>query len=67
MHSCRANDVLHLCSCCREIVNAIVRKKRSEMDSEADFELEELNKIKVKGCLCFQLSRSGVDETAFAL
>ncbi|KAM6343148.1 axonemal dynein light chain domain-containing protein 1 [Alca torda] len=35
-------------SSCRDIVNAIVRKKRSEMDSEADFELEELNKIKVK-------------------
>ncbi|XP_075364050.1 axonemal dynein light chain domain-containing protein 1 isoform X6 [Mycteria americana] len=33
-------------SCCGEIVHAIVRKKRSEMDSEADFELEELNKIK---------------------
>ncbi|KAM6124471.1 axonemal dynein light chain domain-containing protein 1 [Pterocles gutturalis] len=33
-------------SSCREIVNAIVRKKRSEMDLEADFELEELNKIK---------------------
>ncbi|KAM9619477.1 axonemal dynein light chain domain-containing protein 1 isoform 2-T2 [Morphnus guianensis] len=37
-------------SCCREIVNAIVRKKRSEMDSEADFELEELNKIKTECC-----------------
>ncbi|XP_050568304.1 axonemal dynein light chain domain-containing protein 1 [Cygnus atratus] len=33
-------------SSCREIVSAIVRKKRSEMDLEADFELEELNKIK---------------------
>ncbi|NXS69741.1 AXDN1 protein, partial [Pandion haliaetus] len=37
-------------SCCRKIVNAIVRKKRSEMDSEADFELEELNKIKTECC-----------------
>ncbi|NXH70266.1 AXDN1 protein, partial [Hydrobates tethys] len=37
-------------SCCREIVNAIVRKKRSEMDLEADFELEELNKIKTECC-----------------
>ncbi|XP_069646827.1 axonemal dynein light chain domain-containing protein 1 [Haliaeetus albicilla] len=37
-------------SCCHEIVNAIVRKKRSEMDSEADFELEELNKIKTECC-----------------
>ncbi|KAM9283160.1 axonemal dynein light chain domain-containing protein 1 [Morus bassanus] len=37
-------------SCCREIVNAIVRKKRSETDLEADFELEELNKIKTECC-----------------
>ncbi|XP_066857288.1 axonemal dynein light chain domain-containing protein 1 isoform X2 [Anser cygnoides] len=37
-------------SCCREIVSAIVRKKRSEMDLEADFELEELNKIKTECC-----------------
>ncbi|NXW00238.1 AXDN1 protein, partial [Fregetta grallaria] len=37
-------------SCCHEIVNAIVRKKRSEMDLEADFELEELNKIKTECC-----------------
>ncbi|NXD87037.1 AXDN1 protein, partial [Halcyon senegalensis] len=35
-------------SSCREIVNAIVRKKRSEMDLEAGFELEELNKIKTE-------------------
>ncbi|NXT32816.1 AXDN1 protein, partial [Pelecanoides urinatrix] len=34
--------------CCREIVNAIVRRKRSEMDLEADFEMEELNKIKTE-------------------
>ncbi|NXS49557.1 AXDN1 protein, partial [Balaeniceps rex] len=37
-------------SCCREIVNAMVRKKRSETDLEADFELEELNKIKTECC-----------------
>ncbi|NXF50836.1 AXDN1 protein, partial [Oceanites oceanicus] len=37
-------------SCCQEIVNAIVRKKRSEMDLEADFELEKLNKIKTECC-----------------
>ncbi|NXT23855.1 AXDN1 protein, partial [Syrrhaptes paradoxus] len=37
-------------SSCQEIVNAIVRKKRSEMDLEADFELEELNKIKTECC-----------------
>ncbi|NXV13726.1 AXDN1 protein, partial [Cepphus grylle] len=37
-------------SSCRDIVNAIVRKKRSEMDLEADFELEELNKIKTEYC-----------------
>ncbi|NWY49612.1 AXDN1 protein, partial [Chionis minor] len=37
-------------SSCHEIVNAIVQKKRSEMDSEADFELEELNKIKTECC-----------------
>ncbi|NWI24722.1 AXDN1 protein, partial [Sula dactylatra] len=36
--------------CCREIVNAIVRKKWSETDLEADFELEELNKIKTECC-----------------
>ncbi|NXI94698.1 AXDN1 protein, partial [Psophia crepitans] len=35
---------------CSEIVNAIVRKKRSEMDLEADSELEELNKIKTECC-----------------
>ncbi|NWI65000.1 AXDN1 protein, partial [Todus mexicanus] len=35
-------------SSCREIVNAIVRKKQSEMDLEADFELRELNKIKTE-------------------
>ncbi|KAM6262680.1 axonemal dynein light chain domain-containing protein 1 [Porphyrio hochstetteri] len=37
-------------SCCRELVNTIVGKKRSEMDLEADFELEELNKIKTECC-----------------
>ncbi|XP_074733346.1 axonemal dynein light chain domain-containing protein 1 [Strix uralensis] len=37
-------------SCCHEIVNAVVRKKQSEMDSEADFELKELNKIKTECC-----------------
>ncbi|NWU53164.1 AXDN1 protein, partial [Dromas ardeola] len=37
-------------SSCRDIVNAIVRNKRSEMDLEADFELEELNKIKTEYC-----------------
>ncbi|NXJ10988.1 AXDN1 protein, partial [Odontophorus gujanensis] len=35
-------------SCCREIVSAIVRKKRLEKDSEADFEQEELNKLKTE-------------------
>ncbi|NXI57737.1 AXDN1 protein, partial [Chloroceryle aenea] len=34
----------------REIVNAIVRKKRSEKDLEAGFELEELSKIKTECC-----------------
>ncbi|NXV93485.1 AXDN1 protein, partial [Calonectris borealis] len=42
-------------SCCREIVNAIVRKKRSEMDLEADFEMEELNKIKTECCNWIQV------------
>ncbi|NWQ93591.1 AXDN1 protein, partial [Burhinus bistriatus] len=42
-------------SCCRKIVNAIVRKKRSEMDLEADFELEELNKIKAECCNWIQV------------
>ncbi|XP_035189596.1 axonemal dynein light chain domain-containing protein 1 isoform X2 [Oxyura jamaicensis] len=42
-------------SCCREIVSAIVRKKRSEMDLEADFELEELNKIKTECCNWIQV------------
>ncbi|XP_075364045.1 axonemal dynein light chain domain-containing protein 1 isoform X1 [Mycteria americana] len=42
-------------SCCGEIVHAIVRKKRSEMDSEADFELEELNKIKTECCNWIQV------------
>ncbi|OPJ76850.1 axonemal dynein light chain domain-containing protein 1 [Patagioenas fasciata monilis] len=37
-------------SCCRDVVDAIVRKKRAEMDSEADFELKELNKIKAECC-----------------
>ncbi|NXX58455.1 AXDN1 protein, partial [Scopus umbretta] len=37
-------------SCCGEIVNAIARKKQSETDLEADFELEELNKIKTECC-----------------
>ncbi|NXW29834.1 AXDN1 protein, partial [Phaetusa simplex] len=41
-------------SCC-DIVNAIVRKKRSEMDLEADFELEELNKIKTEYCNWIQV------------
>lgn len=52
-HSCRADDILHLCSCCRDVVDAIVRKKRAEMDAEADFELKELNKIKVKGACVY--------------
>ncbi|KAM6199872.1 axonemal dynein light chain domain-containing protein 1 [Sarcoramphus papa] len=42
-------------SCCREIVSAIVQKKRSEMDLEADFELEELNKIKTECCNWIQV------------
>ncbi|NWZ22004.1 AXDN1 protein, partial [Asarcornis scutulata] len=42
-------------SCCREIVSEIVRKKRSEMDLEADFELEELNKIKIECCNWIQV------------
>ncbi|NXN75153.1 AXDN1 protein, partial [Himantopus himantopus] len=42
-------------SCCREIVYAIVRKKRSEMDLEADFELKELNKIKTECCNWIQV------------
>ncbi|NWQ76352.1 AXDN1 protein, partial [Columbina picui] len=37
-------------SCCHDIVDAIVRKKRIEMDSEADFELKEMNKIKAECC-----------------
>ncbi|NWX21657.1 AXDN1 protein, partial [Aegotheles bennettii] len=45
-------------SCCRKIVNEIVRKKQAEMDVEADFELKELNKIKtecstwIEACSC---------------
>ncbi|NXC41116.1 AXDN1 protein, partial [Penelope pileata] len=42
-------------SCCREIVSAIVRKKRSENDSEAEFELQELNKIKTECCNCIEV------------
>ncbi|NXK26079.1 AXDN1 protein, partial [Arenaria interpres] len=42
-------------SSCHDIVNAIVRKKRSEMDLEADFELEELNKIKTECCNWIQV------------
>ncbi|NXY74847.1 AXDN1 protein, partial [Glareola pratincola] len=42
-------------SSCRDIVNAIVRNKRSEMDLEADFELEELNKIKTEYCNWIQV------------
>ncbi|XP_063200137.1 axonemal dynein light chain domain-containing protein 1 [Chroicocephalus ridibundus] len=41
-------------SCC-DIVNAIVRKKRSERDLEADFELEELNKIETEYCNWIQV------------
>ncbi|XP_071607281.1 axonemal dynein light chain domain-containing protein 1 [Heliangelus exortis] len=41
--------------CCREIVNAIVRKKRSEMDLEADFELKQLSKIKDECCAWVQV------------
>ncbi|NXU58825.1 AXDN1 protein, partial [Turnix velox] len=37
-------------SSCRDIVSEIVRKKHSEMDLEADFELEKLNKIKTECC-----------------
>ncbi|NXI74331.1 AXDN1 protein, partial [Anseranas semipalmata] len=37
-------------SCCHEIASAIAQKKQSEMDLEADFELEELNKIKTECC-----------------
>ncbi|NXW44019.1 AXDN1 protein, partial [Nyctiprogne leucopyga] len=37
-------------SCCHEFVNAIVQKKPSEKDLEADFELKELNKIKTECC-----------------
>ncbi|NXL68282.1 AXDN1 protein, partial [Chordeiles acutipennis] len=37
-------------SCCREFVNAIIQKNLSEKDLEADFELEELNKIKTECC-----------------
>ncbi|NXH11762.1 AXDN1 protein, partial [Bucco capensis] len=37
-------------SSCHEIVNAIVQKKRSEMDLEADFELKALSKIKTECC-----------------
>ncbi|NXN26565.1 AXDN1 protein, partial [Nycticryphes semicollaris] len=42
-------------SSCHDIVNAIVRKKHSEMDLEADFELEELNKIKTECCNWIQV------------
>ncbi|XP_064004397.1 axonemal dynein light chain domain-containing protein 1 [Pogoniulus pusillus] len=37
-------------SSCREVVNVLVRRKRSEMDSEADSELEMLNKVKTECC-----------------
>ncbi|XP_030351759.1 axonemal dynein light chain domain-containing protein 1 isoform X2 [Strigops habroptila] len=43
---CRLTDSID--SCCRETVNEIVQKKQSEKDLEADFELEELNKIKTE-------------------
>ncbi|NWW44984.1 AXDN1 protein, partial [Pedionomus torquatus] len=42
-------------SSCHDIVNEIVRKKHSEMDLEADFELEELNKIKTEYCNWIQV------------
>ncbi|NXP08383.1 AXDN1 protein, partial [Thinocorus orbignyianus] len=42
-------------SSCHDIVNAIIRKKHSEMDSEADFELKELNKIKTECCNWIQV------------
>ncbi|XP_042729840.1 axonemal dynein light chain domain-containing protein 1 [Lagopus leucura] len=42
-------------SCCREVVSAIVRKKRSEKDAEADFELEELDKLKTECCNWIQV------------
>ncbi|NXD62863.1 AXDN1 protein, partial [Eolophus roseicapillus] len=45
---CRLADSVD--SCCRETVNEIIQKKRSEKDLEADFELEELNKIKTECC-----------------
>ncbi|KAM9378972.1 axonemal dynein light chain domain-containing protein 1 [Phaethornis superciliosus] len=41
--------------CCREIVNALVRKKRLEMDLEADFELKQLSKIKDECCAWVQV------------
>ncbi|KAM9007693.1 axonemal dynein light chain domain-containing protein 1 [Ara ararauna] len=37
-------------SCCCKTINEIVQKKQSEKDLEADFELEELNKIKTECC-----------------
>ncbi|NXX48973.1 AXDN1 protein, partial [Tricholaema leucomelas] len=37
-------------SSCREVVNVLVRRKRSEVDLEADLELEELNKVKAECC-----------------
>ncbi|XP_025956754.2 axonemal dynein light chain domain-containing protein 1 [Dromaius novaehollandiae] len=40
----------YIISCCQDIVSAILWKKRSEMDSEDDLELQELNKIKVECC-----------------
>ncbi|OXB53312.1 hypothetical protein ASZ78_014789 [Callipepla squamata] len=51
-----------LISCCHEFVSAIVQKKQLEKDSEADFELEELNKLKVKGvCVCSCLAQEGLE------
>ncbi|XP_048799760.1 axonemal dynein light chain domain-containing protein 1 isoform X4 [Lagopus muta] len=42
-------------SCCREVVSTIVRKKQSEKDAEADFELEELDKLKTECCNWIQV------------
>ncbi|KAM9130230.1 axonemal dynein light chain domain-containing protein 1 [Pangshura tecta] len=40
----------YIMSCCKELVDVIVRKKQAELDSDHDYELRELEKIKTE-CL----------------
>lgn len=61
----RVGDILCLLSCCKELVDVTIRKKQAELDSDHNYELRELEKIKVIAASAPICPQYGPDQPGF--